>query len=260
MPESAHWPGEAVQQRAPDQPQAPVVVRVRARQRRSRVSAPSDRVEEARYRHLSVHRPSPGSVANGGGVRLQPDPPSNNSGGGGEVNPPAASSPLRGNTTRAESVSSGTAAANVPPSVSSALSSIGGEPLAGSGFETQPVQRGFAPAAVNANPAATAPGQMLSSLSTVRLEAGGDSVGSGPIGAGAPSDPAVQGGSGVISDVTSVGNVSSANPQPPNTTKGKSAATRTADQMKGLRRRLRSLPSDAAPHATPPRIPIEHEE
>ncbi len=202
--------------------------------------------------------PSPGSVANGGGVRLQPDPPSNNSGGGGEVNPPAASSPLRGNTTRAESVSSGTAAANVPPSVSSALSSIGGEPLAGSGFETQPVQRGFAPSAVNADPAATAPGPMLSSLSTVRPEAGGDSVGSG--GAGAPSDPAGQGGSGVISDVTSVGNASSADPQPPNATKGKSAITRTADQMKGFRRRLGSLPSDAAPHATPPRIPIEHEE
>jgi len=30
--------------------------------------------------------------------------------------------------------------------------------------------------------------------------------------------------------------------------------------VRGLRRRLASLPADAAPHATPHRIPIDHEE
>ena len=148
----------------------------------------------------------------------------------------------------------------VPPSVSSALSSIGGEPLAGSGFETQPPQRGFAPASVNASHAVTAPTPFLSSPVTTGTAPDGDSVASNPVGPSRPSDAASPGSSGVVSEVASVGEASSANPQPPTPAKGKSAITRATDQVKGLRRRLGSLPSDAAPHATPPRMPIEHEE
>ena len=204
--------------------------------------------------------PSPGSIANGGGMRGQPDPPSGSSGNGGAVDPPALTSRMRGNTTPGENVSSGSAGTQSPPSVSSALSSIGGEPLAGSGFETQTPQRGFAPTSVDANAGTPPPVSAPVSHSSARIAAGGDSVdASGSVGADSPSDPASPGSSGVVSDVTSVGSAGSSNSQPP-TARGKSALTRASDQMKGFRRRLGSLPSDAAPHATPPRIPIDHEE
>ena len=204
--------------------------------------------------------PLPGSIANGGGMRGQPDPPSASSGNGGAVDPPAATSRMRGNTTRGENVSSGSAATQSPSSVSSALSSIGGEPLAGSGFETQTAQRGFAPTSVNANDGTTTPVSGPASPSSARTAAGGDSVANGPVGADIPSDPASPGSSGVVSDVTSLGSAGPTNPQPPTPAKAKSGLARAADQVRGFRRRLGSLPSDAAPHATPPRIPIDHEE
>lgn len=187
--------------------------------------------------------PSPGSGANSGAMRGQPEPPSNGSGDGGSIDPPAATSRLRGNTTLGENVSSGTTGARVPPSASSALSSIGGEPLVGSGFETQPPQRGFASASVNAS-----------------AGAGADSDASDPMGSSSPSDMTGQGSSGVESEVAFVGSSSSTSPQPPVTAKGKNTFTHAADQVRGLRRRLGSFPSDAAPHATPPRMPIDHEE
>ena len=205
--------------------------------------------------------PSPSSSTNDGGMRRQPDPPSNGSGDGGAANQQGVTTRMGGNrTTHGENVSSGNTAVPVPPSVSSALSSIGGEPLAGSGFETQPPQRGFAPASVNAGHAVTAPTPFLSSPVTAGTAPDGDSVASNPVGPSRPSDAASPGSSGVVSEVASVGEASSANPQPPTPAKGKSAITRATDQVKGLRRRLGSLPSDAAPHATPPRMPIEHEE
>jgi len=205
--------------------------------------------------------PSPSSSTNDGGMRRQPDPPSTGSGDGGAANQQGVTTRMGGNrTTHGENVSSGSAAMPVPPSVSSALSSIGGEPLAGSGFETQPPQRGFAPASVNASHAVTAPTPFLSSPVTTGTAPDGDSVASNPVGPSRPSDAASPGSSGVVSEVASVGEASSANPQPPTPAKGKSAITRATDQVKGLRRRLGSLPSDAAPHATPPRMPIEHEE
>lgn len=204
--------------------------------------------------------PSPSSSANQGGVRRQPDPPSNGSGDGGAADQQGVTSRMRGTTARGENVSGGTAAP-VPPSVSSALSSIGGEPLAGSGFETQPPQRGFAPASVNAGDAVAPPKPVLSSPSTAQAAPEGDSVASGLLGPSSPSDAAGSpGSSGVISEVASIGDASSANPQPPSRAKGNGAITRATNQVKGLRRRLGSLPSDAAPHATPPRMPIEHEE
>ena len=208
---------------------------------------------------------SPSSTGNGGGTRRQPDPPSNGSGGDGAAADPASarSQPHR-SPSRGENVSSGSAAAPAPPSVSSALSSIGGEPLAGSGFETQPVQRGFSPSSVNAGDGGTAPipgprsGPGPASPSIVRGGASGDVVTNGPVaGAGAPSSSPNPGSSGVVSDVASVGNASPASPKPPATATGRNALTRAADQVRSFQRRL---PSDAAPHATPPRIPIEHEE
>ena len=207
--------------------------------------------------------PSPGSTANGGGARRQPDPPSNGSGDGGALSiRQSPRSRPRGNTARGENVSSGSTATQAPPSVSSALSSIGGEPLAGSGFETQPAQRGFAPASVSASDGATdTEDRGPSSPSTVRSGTSGDVCcqrfhGSEPLRRTRP----VQAVLGLCrmshpweAPVPQVRNR-------PHTARGKSALTRAADQVRGFRRRLGSLPSDAAPHATPPRIPIEHEE
>ena len=105
--------------------------------------------------------PSPSSAANGGGARRQPDPPSNGSGdGAGAVDPPIATITGARNTMarRRERFERKRGHAGSPPSVSSALSSIGGEPLAGSGFESQSAQRGFAPASVNASDGATPTG------------------------------------------------------------------------------------------------------
>jgi hypothetical protein len=139
------------------------------------------------------------------------------------------------------------------------LSSIGGEPLAGSGFETQSVQRGFVPASVSASPTARTPAP--SSRSTARGAMGvGDLLVGAPLESVGPSEFSGAVGTPVVSDITSVGSAGPTNPQPPGTAGTKGALSRAADQVRGFRRRLGRIPSDAAPHATPPRIPIEHEE
>ncbi len=213
----------------------------------------------------SVSPPSPSSAAsavNGGGARRQADPPSSASGdGAGAVDPPIATS-RRGAASRNENVSSGNASTQSPPSVSSALASIGGEPLAGSGFERQAAQRGFAPASVNASDGGTPTGSVPSfpSPSPVPSGTSGDGMASSSIEGASPSNSTSPDSSGVVSDVTSVGSTGPTNPQPPPMAKGKSGLARAANQVRDLRRRFGSLPSDAAPHATPPRIPIDHEE
>ena len=211
----------------------------------------------------SVSPPSPssaGSAVNGGGARRQPDPPSSASGdGAGAVDPPIATS-RRGTASRNENVSSGNASTQSPPSVSSALASIGGEPLAGSGFERQAAQRGFAPASVNASDGGTPTGSVPSFPSPAPSGTSGDGMASSSTEGASPSNSTSPDSSGVVSDVTSVGSTGPTNPQPPPTAKGKSGLARAANQVRGFRRRFGSLPSDAAPHATPPRIPIDHEE
>jgi type IV secretion system protein TrbL len=213
----------------------------------------------------SVSPPSSPSLSGstgGGGVRRQPDPPSNGSSDGGfAADPTPTTSRRHGSSARSESVSSASKGAPAPASTpSKALSSIGGEPLAGSGFETQVPQRGFAPASIRATEAAAAQGPATSSPSTARDANGGDAVAGADSVEGAPGGVADQRGSSVVSDVASVGSTGPASPQTPPTARGKSALSRAADQVRGLRRRLGSLPADAAPHATPPRIPIDHEE
>jgi type IV secretion system protein TrbL len=204
--------------------------------------------------------PSPRVSASGGGVRQQPDPPSNSSGDGGFApDPTIARSYRHGSSARNESVSS-KAAPGPASSASTALSSIGGEPLAGSGFETQAPHRGFAQASIRATEEAAAPRITPPSPSTTQDATGGDSVAGADSRETTPGGVGDQRGSSVVSDVASVGGIGPASPQTPPTVRGKSALSRAADQVRGLRRRLGSLPADAAPHATPPRIPIDHEE
>lgn len=116
-----------------------------------------------------------------------------------------------------------------PPSQVS-LPSIGGEPLEGSGFEGQAAQRGFA------------------SMSIAASE-------------GAPSLSSDISNSGRVGEVAAVGSASSASLQSAPATGRRSSLSRAVDQvLRGMRLRLLQLPTDAAPHSTPPRVPIDHEE
>jgi hypothetical protein len=138
------------------------------------------------------------------------------------------------------------------PSIST-LSLIGGESLEGSGFDTERPQRGFARMSVRASEQTSAPG-----LSASPLAVGGGASGDGE--GAALSNLTSPDSSGIVPDVASVGSAGSMSPQAPPPANRKNPLTRAVDQVRSLRRRLRSLPSDAAPHATPPRIPIDHEE
>jgi type IV secretion system protein TrbL len=172
------------------------------------------------------------------------------SAGGDSVCPPSSSS-------AAESNGSFVRPQPDPPSspsssMLSTLASIGGEPLEGSGFEGQSVHRGFAGTSVAAASETSAPG--AGSLPSATVE--NATTGAGETSAGS----ATTGNTGSASEIASVRAANSANPSLLSRTIRGNPLTRAVDQVRGLRRRLRSLPSDAAPHATPPRMPIEHEE
>jgi type IV secretion system protein TrbL len=108
----------------------------------------------------------------------------------------------------------------------SSLASFGGEPLATSGFEGEKPARGFA------------------STSNALVS---DSQDSGSEGSGA-------GSSGTAGySANAVAPPSSQDPIP------RSLGSIT-ERIQEFRRRLPTLPSDAAPHATPPRMPIDHHE
>jgi type IV secretion system protein TrbL len=176
----------------------------------------------------------------------------NSSPGGGSVSPPS-SPPGFSVSDRSERRQPDPPSIGSSSLISSALSSIGGEPLEGSGFEAQQVHRGFAPVSVTTNEGTGTSRSSTLSPSAVRTGATGGGQGA------SPSDVTKPSSFGVGSDVAAVGSAGSANPQPA-PANSRNALTRAVDQVRGLRRRLGSLPSDAAPHATPPRIPIDHEE
>ena len=173
--------------------------------------------------------------------------------GGGSVSPPSSPSPGFSVSDRSERRQPDPPSIGSSSLISSALSSIGGEPLEGSGFEAQQVHRGFAPVSVTTNEGTGTSRSSTLSPSAVRTGATGGGQGA------SPSDGTKPSSFGVGSDVAPVGSAGSANPQPA-PANSRNALTRAVDQVRGLRRRLGSLPSDAAPHATPPRIPIDHEE
>ena len=131
-----------------------------------------------------------------------------------------------------------------PAPISSVLASIGGELLEGSGFEAQPFQGGFARLSASAS-------NDTSTSASVNPAAGPKGGNDDRKGNLKPTDAAPDTGSvrGTINHA-----------QPPALSSRKNPIIRAVDQVRGLRRRISSLPSDAAPHATPPRIPIEHEE
>jgi type IV secretion system protein TrbL len=116
-----------------------------------------------------------------------------------------------------------------PPSGGSGGSSLaffGGEPLAGSGFEAETPARGFA--------------STPSDGSSDSQQRGFAGSGTGTIGSGGPS--------GIST------------PPPPIRERKAQGSSTVKESIQKFRRRLPTLPSDAAPHATPPRMPIDHHE
>jgi type IV secretion system protein TrbL len=199
----------------------------------------------------------PAPSSNRGGPR-QPNPP-----GGGSVN--GALSMSSGNSSAVRSSSSavpssaGSATAHATSApVRSALSSVGGDSLAGSGFESERPASGFAPSSAPVEPRSTSPARVEAPRTSGHTETSGESSGTGSavLSSGSPA-----------SEVQSVGSAPSGSSQPTSRKKFASRAQRTqrtfsgaADRLKGVRRQWGGLPSDAAPHTQPPRMPIDHNE
>ena len=212
--------------------------------------------------------PSPGPSSNGG--PRQPSPPSGGSANGSiPVSSGSGSSNGGGghqsaSNGAASSSSNGTSHPASPP-VRSALSSVGGDSLAGSGFEGERPASGFTPTSVPAGTRAVSQTRVGATPATTRVNAPSDQ---GSI----PSDTSSTGseapsGSSPVSDVQSVGSASSGNSRPTPGGGRASGARRTqktfssaADRLRGVRRQWGGLPSDAAPHTPPPRMPIDHGE
>lgn len=156
-------------------------------------------------------------------------------------------------------------AAAVPPpvpsvgsseSVRSVMSALGGESLAGSGFEAQRPAAGFRSYSV------PVPSRSQSALPTNPV-AGGESTSSAEPVAGAP-EPV----SGAAPDIASSGIPGKRQQPAPRrreiVTSGAQRAERVfsgaAQRLRNAGPRFRGLPSDAAPHTQPPRMPIDHSE
>jgi len=219
----------------------------------------------------SVPPPSspPLSPFSNGGPK-QPSPPSSGSGNGSIPVTSGSSSANGGSGYQSpsngapSSESNGMTHATTSPA-RSALSSVGGDSLAGSGFESERPASGFAPSSI-----------------PVGMRAGRQArVGTVPANNGAPapddqgatsSEPSggsseIPSGGSPVSEVQSVSSASTRNSGPAPGERLASGARRTqrtfssaADRLRGVRRQWGGLPSDAAPHTPPPRMPIDHGE
>lgn len=242
---------------------------------------------------------SPSSGPSGNGGPKQPNPPSRSGGSGGasadvagvsSTSSTGGSSAVRNGSSRYKGAN-GNGTANLS-SIASALSSVGGDHLTCSGFESERPAGGFTPTSApifsttTARPSFASDVVMSSadSASTVSPPARSTvaehpssgfntgapegncsaSVSSGPGQAGPGSNP------GVVSDVRSVAS-SPASAQPPQSPaagrrerigsaarRADRALSQAAGRLRGLRNQLGGLPSDAAPHTPPPRMPIDH--
>jgi type IV secretion system protein TrbL len=133
-------------------------------------------------------------------------------------------------------------------SQAASMSAVGGQPLAGSGFENERAAKGFRPATA----AVSSPDSATSAQQTLFDETG---------------DAAAPGVTAGVSEVTSAHSGSLPVAGPARTSRWTGVAstaqrvrrnlTRAAYQIYAIRRRI---PSDAAPSTTPPRMPIDHAE
>jgi type IV secretion system protein TrbL len=179
----------------------------------------------------------PSSLSAGSSGNGRPKPPSTSVGGAAAVPPP-------------------TPSAGSSESVRSLLASLGGESLAGSGFETQRPAAGFrsysVPVASRAQSASPGNSTGADDQASVSAEPAGDSS---------------QGASGSASESASSASAKPNRPTPKRREMLASGAQRVERTFSGAAQRLRNagprfrgLPSDAAPHAQPPRMPIDHSE
>jgi type IV secretion system protein TrbL len=234
---------------------------------------------------------SPSSGPSGNGGPRQPNPPSRNGGSGGASadvtgvgsSSSGGSSPVRNGSGHNQG-SNGNGTAN-SSSIASALSSVGGDHLTGSGFEGERPASGFTPTSSSSSPSPVRSGfvsdallgtdSVSSAVPPITSTAG--ELGSSGANAGTPAGRSLtstESGqnspgstSGVVSDVRSV-RTGSASPQRPAGSRRErigSAARRTdrvlsraAGRLRGVGNQFGVLPSDAAPHTPPPRMPIEH--
>jgi type IV secretion system protein TrbL len=219
--------------------------------------------------------PPPSSPPRGpssSGRPTQPNPPNN--GSGGAAAPSLASNGGSNGTGAGQSRAHDTvgmssqrqSTTGEAPATRSALSSMGGESLAGSGFEAERPAAGFSSTSVPVAPSprrgSGAPGQ--GSL----FGGNSDSVSPSDV---TPSDGLENSAaSSPVAEVSSVGSPTAGKAQtqaPPSGGRLASGARRTqrvfsgaADRLRGTRRQFGGLPTDAAPHAQPPRMLIDHSE
>jgi type IV secretion system protein TrbL len=208
--------------------------------------------------------PTPGPAS--GGRPKQPNPPSNGSASsptpsinqtsapnGGAGLQPSSNAPLNVGDSRG---------AYSPEHPHSVLASVGGDSLVGSGFEGErsaagflahsipiPTQRAGSSTAASASPAST---KQPSTDASAPIESGSGA------------------GTSTMSDVQSVSSGANAKRMASVPRIGErvaSTARRTqevfsgaAGRLRGARQKFGGLPSDAAPHTPPPRMPIDHGE
>lgn len=181
--------------------------------------------------------PPPSSLPGGSSLNGRPKQP----------NPPASSGGAAAPLTSPAPISS--------ESARSVLSSLGGENLTGSGFESERPAAGFRSHSV---PLALRPTSLKCDTGAVD----GDAASNGAAGESSRSS------GGSVSEVASAGSSSSQRPPSPTQGRGErlaSGARRTervfsgaAQRLRNTGQRFRGLPTDAAPHMQPPRMPIDH--
>jgi hypothetical protein len=221
-------------------------------------------------------------IAGGGTVPPPPNPPPGPASNGGprQPNPPVGGSSGATAPVFSQNLSSNGGSGLQPPADSaaslrglqsqiptnSALTSVGGDSLAGSGFEGERPAAGFRSQFV---PVGASPVNQSGLVSTAPITAASnlESTTSENSSVGGPGSSAEYNSA---SDVESVGPSASGKGQPSTETlreKLASNARRTqrvfsgaAGRFRGTRQRLGGMPNDAAPHTPPPRMPIDHSE
>jgi hypothetical protein len=214
--------------------------------------------------------PSPSPGPSSGGRPRQPNPPSNGSAGAPvpsmsqtSMSNGTGTLPLSSNGSANSGTTRSTSASESSPQ-RSVLASVGGDTLAGSGFEGERPAAGFVAHAVSL------PARSAGSVFAPPTSPASNPENPPPTETVGGSDSAVGVGPSAASDVQSVS--SSANSKhgaagPPVGERVASRARRTqrvfsgaADRLRGTRQQFAGLPSDAAPHTQPPRMPIDHSE
>lgn len=247
---------------------------------------------------------SPPSGPSSNGRPRQPDPPPFNGGSSGGAAPELAGSSASNGNGAPRNGSGGTRNGNGigESSARSALSAVGGDSLAGSGFEAERPAAGFSAASIpvrsNGAPYVPPPSSPVAAASSdspatdvtsssaprvvgrfadrgiVARTIEGASVGGNGSGRSVPPPsgneaPASQAAPSTGSDVNSVHSNGGSEQQPPAVNgrgerigsaarKADHALSGAANRLRVLRNQLGGLPSDAAPHTPPPRMPIDH--